>query len=34
MIGEYRLKWSEEVKQKWGEDKIGQAELLERSLYN
>ncbi len=34
MIGEYSLKWSEDVKQKWGEDKIGQAELLERSLCN
>lgn len=34
MIGESRLRWSEEVKQKWGEDSIGQRELLERSINN
>jgi len=34
MIEEGRLHWSEEVKQKWGEDSIGQRELLERSINN
>lgn len=30
MIGDGKLQWSEEVKQKWGEDNIGKRELLER----
>ncbi len=34
MIGKGKLQWSEAVKQKWGEDTIGQTELLERDLYN
>jgi hypothetical protein len=34
MIGEGKLQWSEEVKQKWGEDSIGQSELMERSILN
>ena len=34
MIGEGKLKWSEEVKQKWGEDSIGKRELLERDILN
>lgn len=34
MIGEGKLQWSEAVKQKWGEDNIGQRELLERSICN
>jgi hypothetical protein len=34
MIGEGKLQWSEETKQKWGEDKIGQRELLERGINN
>ena len=34
MIGNGKLQWSEAVKQKWGEDTIGQTELLERELYN
>jgi hypothetical protein len=32
MIGDGKLQWSEEVKQKWGEDNIGKRELLERSI--
>lgn len=32
MIGNGRLQWSETVKQKWGEDNIGQRELLERGI--
>jgi len=32
MIGDSKLQWSEEVKQKWGEDNIGKRELLERSI--
>lgn len=34
MIGDGKLQWSEAVKQKWGEDTIGQTELLERNLYD
>lgn len=34
MIGENRLQWSEETKQKWGEDSIGQRELVERAVNN
>ncbi len=34
MIGDGKLQWSDTVKQKWGEDTIGQRELLERNLYN
>jgi len=34
MIGEYKLYWSEEAKQKWGEDSIGQRELAERAINN
>lgn len=34
MIGDDKLQWSEEVKQKWGKDTIGQTELLERDIYN
>ncbi|AKB78723.1 hypothetical protein MSHOH_2240 [Methanosarcina horonobensis HB-1 = JCM 15518] len=34
MIGEYRLQWSEETKQKWGEDNIGQMELWEKAINN
>lgn len=34
MIGDYKLQWSEEVKRKWGEDNIGQQELLEKSILN
>lgn len=34
MIGEYKLQWSEEMKQKWGEDSIGQRELVERAINN
>ncbi|KKG16658.1 hypothetical protein EO97_00430, partial [Methanosarcina sp. 2.H.T.1A.15] len=34
MIGEYKLQWSEEMKQKWGEDSIGQRELVERTINN
>jgi hypothetical protein len=32
MIGEGKLQWGEEVKQKWGEDNIGKRELLERGI--
>ena len=32
MIGNGKLQWSEAVKQKWGEDNIGQRELLERGI--
>jgi hypothetical protein len=34
MIGDGKLHWSEEVKRKWGEDNIGQQELLEKSILN
>lgn len=34
MIGDDKLQWSDAVKQKWGEDTIGQTESLERDLYN
>jgi len=34
MIGEYKLQWSDEVKQIWGEDTIGKRELLERGICN
>ena len=34
MIGEDKLQWSEEIKQKWGEDSIGQRELGERAINN
>jgi ribosomal protein S24E len=34
MIGDVRLKWSEETKQKWGEDRIGQMEMVERAINN
>ena len=34
MIGEDRLQWSEEAKQKWGEDNIGQMEQVERAISN
>ncbi len=34
MIGDGKLQWSEAVKQKWGEDTIGQTELLERDICN
>jgi hypothetical protein len=34
MIGEDRLHWSEETKQKWGEDSIGQRELVEKAVNN
>lgn len=34
MIGKDRLQWSEETKQKWGEDSIGQMELVERAINN
>jgi len=34
MIGECKLQWSDAVKQKWGEDNIGQRELLERGICN
>ncbi|MHC1754257.1 MAG: hypothetical protein AB9861_02290 [Methanosarcina sp.] len=34
MIGEGKLQWSEEMKQKWGEDSIGQRELGERAINN
>lgn len=34
MIGEDKLQWSEEMKQKWGEDSIGQRELVERAINN
>ncbi|AAM05772.1 predicted protein [Methanosarcina acetivorans C2A] len=34
MIGEYKLYWSEEAKQKWGEDSIGERELAERAINN
>ncbi|MCC4769261.1 hypothetical protein FXV91_03280 [Methanosarcina sp. DH2] len=34
MIGEDKLQWSEEMKQKWGEDSIGQKELGERAINN
>lgn len=34
MIGEYKLQWSEEVKQKWGEDSVGQKELIENAANN
>jgi len=34
MIGEHKLQWSEEAKQKWGEDSIGQRELAERPISN
>lgn len=34
MIGENSLQWSEEAKQKWGEDSIGQRELVERAVNN
>jgi hypothetical protein len=34
MIGDGKLQWSEAVKQKWGEDNIGQRELLEKGICN
>ncbi|RXA20135.1 hypothetical protein EQO05_05970 [Methanosarcina sp. MSH10X1] len=34
MIGDFKLQWSDAVKQKWGEDNIGQRELLERGICN
>ena len=34
MIGDGKLQWSEEIKQKWGEDSIGQRELVERAINN
>jgi len=34
MIGDSKLHWSEEMKQKWGEDSIGQRELVERAINN
>lgn len=34
MIGDDRLQWSEEAKQKWGEDSIGQMEQVERAINN
>lgn len=34
MIGADRLQWSEEAKQKWGEDIIGQMEHVERAINN
>jgi hypothetical protein len=34
MIGDGKLQWSEEAKRKWGEDNIGQRELLERGIHN
>lgn len=34
MIGDYKLRWSDEVRQKWGEDTIGQRELMERGICN
>jgi len=34
MIGDGKLQWSEEAKRKWGEDTIGQRELLERGIHN
>lgn len=34
MIAEDKLQWSEEMKQKWGEDSIGQRELGERAINN
>ena len=34
MIGDGELHWSEEMKQKWGEDSIGQRELVERAINN
>ncbi len=34
MIGDGKLQWSEAVKQKWGEDNIGQRESLERGFCN
>lgn len=34
MIGDGKLQWSEAVKQKWGEDTIGQRESLERGICN
>lgn len=34
MIGVYKLQWSEDAKRKWGEDNIGQTELLERGIQN
>ncbi|MGB9938695.1 hypothetical protein [Methanosarcina sp.] len=34
MIGECKLQWSDAVKQKWGEDNIGQQELMERGICN
>ena len=34
MIGVDKLQWSEEMKQKWGEDSIGQRELVERAINN
>ncbi|AYK14266.1 MAG: hypothetical protein ACOX7X_09445 [Methanosarcina flavescens] len=34
MIGEFKLQWSDEVKQIWGEDNIGKRELLERGICN
>lgn len=34
MIGDGRLQWSEETKQKWGEDSIGQMEMVERAINN
>lgn len=34
MIGEDKLYWSDETKQKWGEDSIGQMELVERAINN
>ncbi len=34
MIGDGKLQWGEEMKQKWGEDSIGQRELVERAVNN
>jgi len=34
MIGDYKLQWSDAVRQKWGEDNIGQRELMERGICN
>lgn len=34
MIGDFKLQWSDAVKQIWGEDNIGQRELLERGICN
>jgi hypothetical protein len=32
MIGDGKLQWSEETRKKWGEDNIGQRELLEKGI--